>query len=58
LYSIELGHRLLRYRSVVATQACAELVYWRTEFGSTRHRHMERTGLRVLVSRAVWTRTG
>jgi len=49
---------LLRYRSVVAAQACAKLVYGHTEFGSTSHRDMEPIGLCVLFSRPVWTRTG
>jgi ribosomal protein S18 acetylase RimI-like enzyme len=47
---------LLRHRASVAAQAGAELIYSQAEFGSTSHRNMERAGLRVLNSRAIWTR--
>jgi ribosomal protein S18 acetylase RimI-like enzyme len=47
---------LLRHRASVAAQAGAELIYSQAAFGSTSHRNMERSGLRVLHTRAIWTR--
>jgi ribosomal protein S18 acetylase RimI-like enzyme len=47
---------LLRHRASVAAQTGAELIYSQAAFGSTSHRNMERVGLRVLHTRAIWTR--
>lgn len=47
---------LLRHRAMEAAQAGAELTYSQAAFGSTSHRNMERIGLRVLHTRAIWTR--
>ena len=47
---------LLRHRASVAAQAGAGLIYSQAAFGSTSHRNMQRVGLRVLHSRAIWTR--
>lgn len=47
---------LLRHRAAAAAQAGAELTHSHAAFGSTSHRNMERIGLRVLHTRAIWTR--
>jgi ribosomal protein S18 acetylase RimI-like enzyme len=47
---------LLRHRASVAAQAGVELICSQAAFGSISHRNMERVGLRVLHSRAIWTR--
>ena len=47
---------LLRHRAAVAAQSGAELIYSQAAFGSISHRNMERIGLRVLCTRAIWTR--
>jgi ribosomal protein S18 acetylase RimI-like enzyme len=47
---------LLRHRAAVAAQAGVELIYSQASFGSTSHRNMERIGLRVVHTRAIWTR--
>lgn len=47
---------LLCHRAAAAAQAGAELTYSQAAFGSTSHRNMERIGLRVLSTRAIWTR--
>lgn len=47
---------LLHYRSRLAAEGGAELTYSQAEFGSSSHRNMERIGMRVLHTRAVWTR--
>jgi hypothetical protein len=46
---------LLSHRTAAARQAGVEFVYSRATFGSTSHRNMERIGLRVLHTRAIWT---
>jgi GNAT superfamily N-acetyltransferase len=47
---------LLRHRAAVARERGAELLFSHAEFGSSSHRNMERLGLRVLHTRAIWTR--
>jgi ribosomal protein S18 acetylase RimI-like enzyme len=47
---------LLRHCSAVASAAGVELVYSQAKYGSTSHRNMERVGLRVLHTAAIWTR--
>lgn len=47
---------LLRHRAAVAATMGVDLVYSQARFGSTSHRNMERMGLRVLHTRAIWTR--
>jgi ribosomal protein S18 acetylase RimI-like enzyme len=47
---------LLRHRAAAARTARVELIFSHADFGSTSHHNMERLGLRVLYTRAVWTR--
>ena len=47
---------LLRHRAAAAAQAGAELTYSQAASGSTSQHNMERVGLRVLSTRAIWTR--
>jgi GNAT superfamily N-acetyltransferase len=47
---------LLRHRAAVAAQMGVELIYSQAAFGSASHRNMERIGLRVLHTRAIWTK--
>jgi ribosomal protein S18 acetylase RimI-like enzyme len=47
---------LLRHRGRLAKSSGAELLYSGAEFGSSSHRNMERLGLRVLHTRAIWTK--
>jgi ribosomal protein S18 acetylase RimI-like enzyme len=48
---------LLHHRRHLAKTNGAELVYGGAEFGSSSHRNMERLGMRVLHTRALWTKT-
>jgi ribosomal protein S18 acetylase RimI-like enzyme len=48
---------LLHHRRRLAKASGAELVYSGAEFGSSSHRNMERLGMRVLHTRALWTKT-
>jgi ribosomal protein S18 acetylase RimI-like enzyme len=47
---------LLRHRRKLARASGAELIYSGAEFGSTSHRNMERLGMRMLHTRALWTK--
>jgi GNAT superfamily N-acetyltransferase len=47
---------LLHHRRDLAKANGAELIYSGAEFGSVSHRNMERLGMRVLHTRALWTR--
>jgi ribosomal protein S18 acetylase RimI-like enzyme len=47
---------LLHHRRALAKANGAELIYSGAEFGSSSHRNMERLGMRVLHTRALWTK--
>lgn len=47
---------LLRHRAAVAAQSGAELIYSQAAFGSVSQHNMERIGMRVLCTRAIFTR--
>ena len=47
---------LLRHRAAVAAQSSAELIYSQAAFGSTSQHNMGRIGMRVLCTRAIFTR--
>jgi GNAT superfamily N-acetyltransferase len=49
---------LVRYRMAVATGAGCDVIAGHTAVGSASHRTMERCGLRLAYTKAIWTLTG
>jgi ribosomal protein S18 acetylase RimI-like enzyme len=49
---------LVRYRIAAATEAGCDVIAGHTAVGSASHRTMERCGLRLAYTKAIWTLTG